>query len=227
MKLTPINNYSQNNNYHNSPLSFNGKLGDSAYGYVKSLKQEIARKSRYPDTNDFKMLDKALESLNSFAKKFHPDTEIQIYRGYESEFHEDFDGPCWRERVKNVYIEAKNSKLNSNKILRRIEIARNGSCDFCEHPSVENFLRVVNEVINSTWYTPEFIDQKLFESSKNSFLEDVKQNKKPSFITKYFARRKAKKLDKMAPEFHSTSDSLEQVNSHIYAWSNFHKEANK
>ena len=173
------------------------------------------------------MLDEALQSLNTFAKKLHPDTVIQIYRGYESEFHEDFDGPCWRELVKNLYIKAKNSKLNSSKILRSIEIARNGSCNFCEHPSVEKFLKVVNEVVNSTWYTPEFIDKELFESTKNTFLDNVKKNQKPSFITKYFTRRNAKKLDKMAHEFYSTSDSLEQVNSHINIWSNFYKEANK
>ena len=226
MKITPISNYNQKRN-KNTKTSFNGKLSSSSYDYIKELKKDIAKKSTYPDTTAFQLLDDAVQVLENFAKKFHPDTEIKIHRGYEYEYHEDFDGECWKELVKNVYIDAKNSKLDSSETIGKIEIARNGSCDFCEHPSKEKFLETIKRVVTSTWNTPEKIDNEIYESSKNSFLKKVKENKKPAFITRFFTRREAKKLDKIAPEFHSTPDTLEQVNSHIDTWSKFYKEANK
>ena len=226
MKLSPITNCSQNHN-NDTKLSFSGKLDDSAYSYIESFKKELVREYQTPYNGYLQVLDAVLEVLEDFAKKFHPDTKIRVYRGYESEFHEDFDGPCWEHRVKNVYIEAKNSKLNSNKILGKIEIARDGNCNICNHPSLLEFLAGIRSVVTNTKHTPEKVDKEIFETSKNSFLKKVKQNQKPSFITSFLTRRKAEKLDKIALEFYSTSDTLQQVNSHIDTWSNFYKQTNK
>lgn len=225
MKLSPINSYSQNNNC-NTKQTFNGKLGDSAYRYVKSLKKEIAKNSNSPDTSGFKMLDEALLLLEDFAKKFHPDTEIQVYKRSEYVFHEDFDGPSWKKLESDLCIEAQNSKVNGSMTLGSIYMGA-GHYSCCENPTPKKILEKVKYVVNNSCNPPERVDNNIYESTKNSFLRKVKENQKTSFITKYFVRRKAEKFDKMAQEFHSTPDSLEQVNSHINAWSNFYKEANK
>ena len=222
MKLAQVNSYKQTPNLNVNP-SFNGKLDKSGYRYIKSLKKEIAKNSQQPNTEPFQVLNEALQLLENFAKKLHPDTKIEIHRSLEPRYCCDFDGASWWKTEKYLNFDAKNPKTKDPKTIAAIYVGE-GKYYF-DDPSPEKFLQKVKDIVN--FKEPQKIDNELFECTKNNFLNKVKENQKPSFITRFFARREAKKLDKIAPEFHSTPNTLQQVNSHINTWSDFYKEANK
>ena len=61
----------------------------------------------------------------------------------------------------------------------------------------------------------------MFQTRINEFQEKARNCR--SFISKYFLRKEAKKLDNIAQEFDSKPNSLEYLES----WSDFYKEAKK
>ena len=238
MKVLPINNYSQNDNYHNTTPSFKGTLDSSVYKCIRALKKNVMHSSKEPDIKPLKQLYETTQLLENFAKQLHPDTKITIRRGlteYAQDIVDNFDKhypmhytlggdrrECGRDKTVSEFIDdaislvfsAKNEKTGTVKELGSIDI---GKYSFPLTPS--RFEIRVQGIIEEC--TPKNIDKELFQTRINEFQEKARNCR--SFISKYFLRKEAKKLDNIAQEFDSKPNSLEYLES----WSDFYKEAKK
>ena len=194
--------------------------------------------SKEPNIKPLKQLDETTQLLENFAKQLHHDTKITIRRGltdYATDIVDNFDKhypmhytlggdsrECGRDKTLSEFIDeamsivisAKNKKTGTVKELTSIDI---GKYSFPVTPS--RFQQRVEQIIEK--YVPQNIDKELFQSRINEFQENARNCH--SFISKYFLRKEAKKLDKIAQEFDSKPNSLEYLES----WSEFYKEAKK
>ena len=249
MNLLPMNNFSCNNcnranqgklnqNMPKNNTSFKGTLDSSVYKCIRTLKNNVMHNSKEPDIKPLKQLDETTQLLEDFAKQLHPDTKITVRRGltdYAQDIVDNFDkhypvhytdggAPIaigrdkseseFRDEALSLVFSAKNEKTGTVKELGDIDIGK-----YSWPLTPDRFKFRVQRIIEKC--TPQNIDKELFQTRINEFQKKAKYCR--SFISKYFLRKEAQKLDKIAQEFDSKPNSLEYLES----WSNYYKEANK
>lgn len=193
----------QNCNNLNVKRNFNGSVDKSVYKMVRNAKRGIVSEC-YRDERKvpvsqilIKMVNETLCELNEFVKNLHPDTKVIFRSVIEPDTGEKF-----------ILLQAKNSKVGKTLNLRRINKSACTSY-FDEMAMIRAELDDVVKKVN-----PEDVDYTLFSKAEKAF---VSTTKKPSYnaIDKFFLRYKAKKLDKLAPEFHANQNVLHRLDARI------------
>lgn len=206
MQVLPINKYSiksenQQNQNTNSNPNFNGKVGRSVYSHVKEVKRELGSQSlRYGKdmSKRLQAVDGALQALEDFAKKLHSKTTIKRFGPYVKNMG-------WHSRVvySTTFVQ-ENSKLAKRREILEVRNITPGS------RSDYNFVNAVNELLE--YCTPKGQNARIFHYGRNDKVDDYMGNTSFNFIERFVLRQRAKRFDKLAPEFNAESDALKMVN---------------
>ena len=206
MQILPVNkhtNYLQNQKKQiiNSNFSFNGKVGKTVYSHVQEVKRKLVRDSLKYNNDISKRLEAvnmSLEALEDFAEKLHPKSRIQMY------ISENKYMKCFYNSIYSTVFFQDNSKLLKRSQLLRVDDIDNSSY------SDYNFVNAVKNLLKCR--TPESQNAKIFNQSRKDKLDNYLSNMSFNFIERFILWQRAKKFDKLAPEFNSNTDALKMVN---------------
>ena len=192
----------QNNNF-NTKQSFNGSIDKSVYKMVRKAKYNVvfeccSNEIAVPYSKYLiKALNETLDELGEFVKNLHPDTKLKLRSAVEQNTGKKF-----------ILLQAQNNKINKTLNLRRLDKSA------CSSPFDEmSMIRAeLAEVVKKV--SPKDIDYTLFSATEKDF---AKTSNKRSYglIDRLFLRYKAKKLDKLAPEFHANPNVLHRLDARI------------
>lgn len=216
MQVLPINKYSsqsqnQQKQNANSNPNFNGKVGRSVYRHVKEVKRELGRRAlKYGEDNSKRLqsVDIALQALEEFAKKLHPRTKIQMFASnvFCSGWNNRYNYNTGRITYSTAFVQDNIKLFHRSELIEVQDVAHE---TYYEH----NFINTVNELLECC--TPEGRDAKMFYDSREFKVDDYINNKNNisyNFIERFILRQRAKRFDKLAPEFNAESDALKIVN---------------
>ena len=214
MQVLPINKYSiksENQQKQNatSNLNFNGKVGRSVYSHVKEVKRELGNRAlKYGEDNSKRLqsVDVALQALEDFAKKLHSKTRIRMFAS--NVFNRGWNNREVNGRImySTAFVQDSCKLFDSSKLIEVPDIAHE---TYYEH----NFVNTVNELLEHC--TPEGRNAKIFYDSRKNKIDDYinnMENTSYNFIERFVLRQRAKRFDKLAPEFNAESDALKMVN---------------
>lgn len=187
--------------------NFRGRLDKSVYRHANSIKRRIGEEALkwgndYSDR--FESVNNSIKILENFAKEMHPKSKIRLWNGRKTVYGSCFDGsPTARSRrVTEFFVY--NKKLNYEH--KMAEIQQIGAFT---HPYKE-FEHAVSESVR--YITPKGQDTCAFYEKRSAKVDNKLKKTSFNFIEKLFLRHKAKKYDKLAPEFNGDADALKIVN---------------
>ena len=206
MQVLPVskhNNYLQNQEKQivNSNTSFKGRVGKTVYSHVKEVKRKLGRESLKYHNDISKRLDAvnmSLKALEDFAEKLHSKSRIQMYIS-EHKYMKCF----YNSIYSTVFLQDNNKLLKRSQILRVDDIDNSSYSDYNFVNAVKNFLK---------YQTPEDQNAEIFNQKRKDRLDNYLSNMSFNFIERFILRQRAKRFDKLAPEFNSNADALKMVN---------------
>ena len=79
-----------------------------------------------------------------------------------------------------------------------------------------NFVNAVKNFLK--YQTPEDQNAEIFNQKRKDRLDNYLSNMSFNFIERFILRQRAKRFDKLAPEFNSNADALKMVNDRFVAY---------
>lgn len=193
--------------------AFNGYVGRNCKNAVNHAVKVLAKADLATANAQGTMLDvntiksyqnlgkNIIEKLNKGMEKFHPNTKLDMDISFqELKFQNTKIGEC----LDVVYLPER----EPGEFLSNYAVAAAQKCDDYHWWSIakdylDNFNEFANDLINK--FNPEMIDKKLFNNLKDRRYKSVEEG---CFLDRAFAYRDAKKLVKIAPEFHVNPDGI-------------------
>lgn len=200
----------QNNNCSNAKQNFSGLVDKSVYKAVKMARNNVMYGVCQDETcvPAAKMLSEflsdAVAQLVEYSKRLHPNTKIKLRSVVDPQ-----DGK------KYFLFQAQNKKMNKTLNIRRFEVSESANSklgDIAPFDEMVTLQAGMKDLVKKV--RPEDIDYTLFSATEKDF---AKTSNKRSYglIDRLFLRYKAKKLDKLAPEFHANPNVLKRLDARI------------